>query len=118
VESELCVAIKDAWNSQADEYNQWDAMSVDEQVEFAYKLGIEKTAVHACNTTNDSIQCTQKEVDMQQIMIRMSDDEKTALDQAVADAGAMAGKPISQASWVRNAIKIQAETEQEKKARK
>ena len=27
--------IKKAWNEQADEYNQWDALGADERVEFA-----------------------------------------------------------------------------------
>jgi len=33
----------DAWNSQADELNQWDMLSSDEMVEFALKLSAETT---------------------------------------------------------------------------
>ena len=31
-------SIKEAWNEQADEYNQWDSLSEEEKVEFAYEL--------------------------------------------------------------------------------
>ncbi|MCK9370071.1 hypothetical protein M0R04_09225 [Candidatus Dojkabacteria bacterium] len=29
------------WNKQADEFNQWDNLSIDEKVEFAYQCGTE-----------------------------------------------------------------------------
>jgi uncharacterized coiled-coil DUF342 family protein len=31
--------IKNKWNSEADEYNKWDSLGLDEQVEYAYLLG-------------------------------------------------------------------------------
>jgi hypothetical protein len=30
------------WNSEDDEYNQWDNISIPEQVEFAYKVGLKR----------------------------------------------------------------------------
>lgn len=34
MERNIALSIKEAWNKQADEYNQWDNLSVDEAVEF------------------------------------------------------------------------------------
>lgn len=31
--------IKEQWNARADEHNQWDSISISEQIEFAYLLG-------------------------------------------------------------------------------
>jgi len=36
--------IKQAWNSEADEYNCWEALGEDEQVMFAYRQGLEEAA--------------------------------------------------------------------------
>lgn len=31
--------IVDQWNDEADEFNQWDSLDIEEKVEYAYKLG-------------------------------------------------------------------------------
>lgn len=31
--------VADEWNKTADRHNKWGSLSVDEQVEFAYRLG-------------------------------------------------------------------------------
>ena len=53
---------------------------------------------------------------MKQIMIRLSDEEKAALDMAVAKAGARIGVPISQATWVRRAIVVRIDAEKKRSA--
>jgi len=37
--SELFESIKDAWNAEADGYNQWTELDIEEKVEFAFMLG-------------------------------------------------------------------------------
>ena len=48
--------IADAWNAQADEFNQWDALGEDEKVEFAAVCGVElrgdKNAILLCTLNN------------------------------------------------------------------
>jgi hypothetical protein len=31
--------IKESWNKQADQFNGWDNLDIEEKVEFAYRLG-------------------------------------------------------------------------------
>lgn len=35
--------IANTWNKQFDEFNQWDSLSEEEKVEFAFHLGIQMT---------------------------------------------------------------------------
>jgi hypothetical protein len=45
--------IKEAWNKDADEFNQWCNLSEDEKTEFAYKLGLDDRTIiilHEGNT--------------------------------------------------------------------
>ena len=34
--------IIELWNDQADEWNQWDSLSEEEKVEFAYEMGVKE----------------------------------------------------------------------------
>ena len=34
--------IKELWNKQADEFNQWDQSSEEEKIDFAYECGFNK----------------------------------------------------------------------------
>ena len=41
--------IIEEWNSEADEFNQWENLSEEEKVEFAYSLGVkEKPWTRSC----------------------------------------------------------------------
>lgn len=37
-----CFDIIDAWNKEADQFNQWESLSETEKVEFAYELGLRR----------------------------------------------------------------------------
>jgi len=47
--------IAEKWNRDADEYNQWDNISVNEQVMFAYNAGLERAACIASTRTLTSV---------------------------------------------------------------
>lgn len=53
--------VKKLWNSQADEFNQWEYLSEDEMVEFALSIRVEKL-INALNSIAYSPFCRYEEV--------------------------------------------------------
>jgi hypothetical protein len=47
--------IKNKWNSEADEYNKWDSLGLDEQVEYAYLLGELKASLSSTKTYKEGL---------------------------------------------------------------
>lgn len=45
--------IIEKWNKNADQYNQWDDLSPDEQIEFAFSLGREMETQTQKNTVDN-----------------------------------------------------------------
>lgn len=52
-------SLKEAWNLQADQHNQWDDLGIDEIIEFAQKVEREACASLCDSLWQDDAECSE-----------------------------------------------------------